>query len=101
MGLEHLDEGRCLAEKDANIPKEIAAVEIPLGHFFRWLLDEATDGHRRKIAPLYLDIAVAGMWAVGLHSEDHQHPVFGCFDGRLDRPREGLRIGHDMIRRSK
>ena len=28
MGLEHLDEGRGLADKDADIPKEVAAVEI-------------------------------------------------------------------------
>ena len=101
MGLEHLDKGRCLAEKDADVPKEITAIEIPLGHVFRWLLDEATHAQGREIAPLYLDIAVAGMRAVGFHPEDHQHPVFGCVDGRLDPTRERLRIGHDVIRRSK
>ena len=101
MRLEHLDQGRGLAHKDADVPEEIVAVEIALSDLLRWLLHEAPHAQRGEIAPLDLDIAVTGVGAVGLHPEHHEHPVLCGLDGSLHSRREGLNIGEDVIRRSQ
>ena len=72
-----------------------------LGHLLRRLLHEAPYAQGGEIAPLHLDIAVAGVGTVGLHPEHHEHPLLGGLDGGLYSLREGLGIGKDVIRRSQ
>ena len=90
MDGEQLEHGVRLEQEDARVPVEVAAVEIGFRGFERRLLHEALHPEVGAVARLGLDIAIAGVRAVGLDAEGDERARLGAGTPALDRAREGV-----------